>query len=115
MARTALTVQVIDLDGLVASYTSGDATNDHEFQNDRGDIILHVKNAGASPCVVDIITAATFAGLALDDAGGTVATGTEAFFGPFDPALFNQSTGLVNVDLDQDSSVTLAALRLPKF
>lgn len=115
MARTPLTVQDIDNDGLKATYTSGDATDDHEFQNDRGDVFLHVLNGGASACVVDIITTYTAAGLALDDAGGSVPAGEDWFFGPFNPALFNQSTGLVNVDIDQDSSVTLAAIRMPDF
>jgi hypothetical protein len=115
MARTALTVQDIDNDGLHATYTSGDATNDHEFANARGDVFLHVLNGGASPCVVDIITTFEREGLALEDAGGSVPAGEDWFFGPFDPGLYNQSTGLVYVDLDQDSSVTLAAIRLPRF
>lgn len=115
MARTPLPVQDIVLAGLVASYVTGDATNDHEFQNDRGDLILHVINGGGSACVVDIISPFTRAGLALDDAGGSVANGTDEFFGPFDPAVFNNSTGLVDVDIDQDASVTLAILRLPNF
>jgi hypothetical protein len=115
MARTAIPVEDIILGGLVASYTTGDATNDHEFRNDRGDLILHVVNGGGSACVVDIITPFTRAGLALDDAGGSVANATDRFFGPFDPAVFNTSTGLVEVDIDQDASVTLAVLRLPSF
>lgn len=115
MARTALTVLEIDIDGLInPTLTSGDATNDHEFANARGDVFLYVDNAGASPCVVDIITSFSRQGLALEDAGGSVPAGQLGLFGPFDPSLFNQSSGLVYVDIDQDSSVSLAAFRLPR-
>jgi hypothetical protein len=41
----------------------------------------------------------------------SVAAGDKAEFGPFPPQLWNQSGGVLHIDIDQDSSVTLAATR----
>lgn len=73
---------------------------------------LHVKNGGASPITVTITTPATYAGLAIADAGGSVAAGAEVAFGPFDPALFADSGGVAAVTYTAVTSVTVAVLEV---
>lgn len=112
MARTALTVQTISRSGLAPSYSNGDATNDHQFLND-GKTFVHVKNGGGSSITVTIQTPGSVDGLAVADRDVTVANGAEKMIGPFPTATYNQSGGLVYLDLSADTSVTLAAFKLP--
>lgn len=113
MARTAITVQVIDPAGLSATYASGDATNDHEFAND-GKTFLHVKNTGGSAVNVTINTQLNCSqGYSHDEGGSVPATTGDEMFGPFAVNRFNDANGNVLVDLDTDSGITLRAFRLP--
>lgn len=111
MPRTALTVQRIDRDGLVVSYTAGDSINGHEFANSTQDVFLHIKNGGASSINVTLITSATIDGLAVADKVVAVAAAAEKFIGPFANGTYGQEDNLVHVDLSDDTSVTLAAIR----
>lgn len=118
MARTLLALQATTRDGLDPTYTVGDAVNGHSFDNDHEDVALHVKNGGASPVVVTFATPNTIDGMALPDKTVTVPAGEERFIGPFPRSLYSQAdagnalTEAVLIDLDQASSVTLAALQL---
>lgn len=112
MARTALTVQTISRSGIAPSYASGDAANGHQFSNN-GKTFLHVKNGGGSSITVTIQTPGSVDGLAVADRTVTVANGAEKMIGPFPTTTYNQSGGLVYVDLSADTSVTLAAFYLP--
>jgi len=120
MARTELTVQDVDRSGLNATYTSGDSTNDHSFENLTEDIVLHIKNAGTGACVVTVDIPITPDGQAVTDKSVTVPAAGERFFGPFPKAVYNQEDAgnsideAVLVDLDQDDNVTLAAIRVEK-
>ncbi len=116
MPRTVITPQTCVISGLEATYAAGDATNDHSLANGRGDIILHIVNGGGGDCIATIITPATAnQGLTIEDPAITVTAGEERFIGPFDPALFNQSDGSgVWIDLDIDTSVTLAGIIIPR-
>lgn len=112
MPRTALTVQDVVLAGLAPAYVAGDAVNQHEFAND-GKVFLHVKNAGVASINVTVKAAVTHGGFTLTDKVVAVpATTGDKMIGPFDPAVCNQSGGLVNIDLSDATSVTLAAIRL---
>lgn len=113
MARTALTVQNIALAGLTPAYSAGDAVNFHEFIND-GNTMLQVKNTGGGACTVTIYTPAKVAGVDIADITVVVgATTGDKMIGPFPTHVFNQSGGLVNVDISTATGVTLGAFRLP--
>lgn len=119
MPRTALTVQTTARTGLVATYTAASVANGHEFINSSEKVVLHVKNAGGGATVITIKTPGTVDGLAIADKTVTVSAGTEAFIGPFDNDDYGQDgagsgTGATDVyiDLDVDTSVTLAAIKL---
>lgn len=117
MARVALTPQDIVITGLNATYSSADATNDHSVANGRGDVMIHVVNGGGGAINVTVPTPATAAqGLTIQDPTISVPAGQDRFIGPFDLGVFNQSDGTgVYIDLDSDTSVTIAALRLPRL
>jgi len=111
MARTDIPVQTIGRNGGALnpiSYTSGDATNDHEFVND-GKTLLLVKKGATGGVVVDIDAIADASGRTVDG-GATVAVDTDGIFGPFKKNEWNQS-GKINVNLDVDTNVTVAAIK----
>lgn len=120
MARTELTVQDIVRTGLEATYVSGDATNDHSFDNYGERVLIHIINAGGVDVTATIISAATVDGLAVADEPVVVTQAEDRFIGPFESSIFeqldpdNDIARAVFVDLDTDASVTIAALKLPE-
>lgn len=118
MARTELTVQEVDRDGLKATYVAGDATDDHSWDNRSEAIFVHILNGGASACVATFQTPKTVDGLAVAELIVSVPAGEDWFIGPFRNDLYgqedagNEISKAVLLDIDQDSSVTLAALKL---
>lgn len=118
MARTELTVQEVDRDGLKATYVAGDSTDDHSWDNRSEAVFVHILNAGASACVATFLTPKTVDGLLIAELIVSVPAGEDWFIGPFRNDLYGQEdadAGLakaVLLDIDQDSSVTLAALKL---
>lgn len=111
MARTTLSVQTIDVDGLEASYTAANGDG-HSFAND-GRVILHVKNDDAADKTITIQTPATTReGVDIDEVEVTVTAGEDRFIGPFSRKNFNQASGVVYVDYSAVTSVTIAALKV---
>lgn len=129
MARGVLSVQAIDYDGLSPAYTSGDATDGHQFLNPANTngqgkkVFLHVKNGGgADPCVVTIQIPYLIEGrYAAVDKTVSVPAGEERMITDFTPTTFNQDgedtvagqANYVLIDLDQATSVTLGVFKTP--
>ena len=105
-----ITPQAIDLTGLIdATYAAANAAGD-TFVND-GRTMLHVVTTSTGCTVtIDSLVASDFG----DDADIAVvlATGEEAFIGPFRTDRFNSAAGLVTVTYSDDTGVTVAALAL---
>jgi len=120
MARTVLTVQDIVRTGLEATYSAGDDSNNHSFDNTGENVLLHVKN-GATDVIVTISTPNSIDGLALAERTVTVSGSTERMIGPFPNAIYGtidtdpdpDIDPAIFIDLDDDTNVTLAALKLP--
>ena len=116
MARTVLTLQEIVRTGLEVTYAAGDDVNNHSFDNAGQDIFLHVIN-GATACNVTIITPQTIDDLAVADPVINVPASEDRFIGPFRNDLYGQAepdagfSKSVFVDLDDDTNVTIAAIR----
>jgi len=91
---------------------SDDALN-HEFVNDGRTIICALKTGGAG--ILTFLTPGTVD--TKDIASRTVTVpvhGTQVtMIGPFPPGIYNQSNGLVHIDLDDDATLWLGAFRLP--
>lgn len=113
MARTVIPVQDVgfqsDLDPIV--YTAADATNNHTILNDSpGNVILLIKNGGAGTTTLIAKGVADRWGHTVD-LTTAVAAAADAVMGPFAPQIFNQAGSLVNIDIDVDTTVSLAAIR----
>lgn len=113
MARTLITPQPVGSAGANATYEPANAAgNSYRLASGQ---VLHVKNGGASACNVTIETPLTVDGLAVADRVVTVAAGAAEFIalGTDPNGVYRQSGGVVYVDYDQVTSVTVAVLTIP--
>lgn len=110
MARTDIPVTDQPNEGSTEiSYTSGDAANNMKYVN-TGTTILLV-SVGSTQTQITIQAVDDMAGRSVNEVVTT--TSNEVVFGPFTQSWWNQSgTDEVHVDLDQDTDVNVAALRL---
>lgn len=109
MARSTITSQAVVDTGL--EETTEAANVDGNAITGDGKQILHVINGGGSPITVTIVTGGTFQGKAVADETVVVTNGEERFIGRFNSALYNDpTTGLVNVDYSDVTTVTVAVL-----
>lgn len=94
--------------------TAGDATNDHSFVNS-GAEHLDVFNDGAGAVAVTVkgVGSAGNMNRAVDTTF-SVAAGEVGKVNLLDPSGFNQAGGVVHVDLDIDTSVSLLVTKLQK-
>lgn len=102
----ALTTQDIPPTGIAASYSAVAGGGD-TFTND-GNVMLHVKNAGASSCNVTITSAGKYKGAAVADLVVAVANGAEKFIKPYAPDITGSTAA---VAWSYTTSVTVAVLR----
>lgn len=107
--------------GTAVTFTAADAGGDQfRNNNDRGRVVYYVKNDDASPMTVTITAQDTstaisgFGTVTKANGGGSVANGTEEVFGPFDEA-FEDSNGNVQITYSSVTSVTVAAIKLPRL
>lgn len=104
-----LTVQTSNLAGLNKTYVSADVAGD-TFLND-GQTYLFVKNAGASSINVTVTAVTQCNHGSLHNVVVAVPAGAEVQIGKFDPARFNNASGLVSVSYSAVTSVTVAVVR----
>jgi len=104
-------------DGAVAAAGGGDSFANPEDER----TILKVINGGGGAITVTITPAnasATgvpgFGDLTKANAGGSVGAGATRYFGPFPGRTFNDTNGRVAVTYSGVTTVTVAALRVPK-
>lgn len=111
MARVAIAVQTITRTGLEPAYAAAAAAADgNSFPND-GRTFLAVVN-GATDVEVTLKIARTIDGQAAVNPTVTVPATETRMIGPFPPGIYNQTDGSVHVDCDDESNVTIAAIRL---
>jgi hypothetical protein len=115
MAREVLAVTDIirATPGNPGVLVAASAANNAEFAND-GRTILCVLNT-ATACNITLITQSTVDGQAVADP--VIAVGIHAtqvtLIGPFPPGIYNNDDGDMEIDIDDDTSVSLGAFRLP--
>lgn len=114
MARVDLTTQVTTRAGIVPTYEAVAAASDAMFVN-TGAEYVHIKNASGFTANLVFQTPATVLSeaLAIADATGTVANGSEKIFGPFPTAIFNQPSGadVGKVYIDTDQAISIAVIK----
>ena len=109
MARTALTVQQIDADGLEPALTAANVDG-HSVANDVG-VYVEVANGSGASIDVTVPTPATQDGLAISDRVVAVPAGETRKIGPFPSRTYNQDDGTVHVDFSAVTSVTVGAFK----
>ncbi len=122
MARTVLTVQDVVRTGIDPTYSAGDSANGHSFDNEGHNVFVHIKNADASPINATITTPNLVDGHAIADLVVVIpATTGNVMIGPFPAAVYDtidtdpdpDIDPAIFVDLSADTSVTLAAIKVP--
>lgn len=112
MAEVTLAVQAVNPSGVTPSYTSVLTANTY-LVNNNGNVLLHIKNAGASSCTVTIETPHTVGGLAIADKTVVVpATTGDVMIAAFPPGIYNGSNSNMKVTFSSEDSVSVAAVRL---
>lgn len=110
MARAAITVNALGYaGGATVVWTAADKTNDHSFVND-GKTLLLVKNGSGGAMSITVKSVKDEHGRT-GDVVLSLADSAEGVFGPFKPSIFNQTGGVVNVDIDADTTSFLAAVK----
>lgn len=106
-----LTVQVTSLTGITPSWASA-AEGGDEFLN-TGDTYVEFKNTSAGEITVTIQTPAKIEGIDIAEITVAVAatTGVKRI-GPFDPSIFNASTGRVVMTYSAHADLTVGAFKL---
>ena len=89
--------------------TAADAGLAHEFVNS-GNELLYIVNADASSKTTTIVSVPDSLGRIQDDVITTLAGGF-SIAGPFVKSAWNQSTGVVNVNISDDTSLSFALIR----
>jgi hypothetical protein len=117
MPITALSVQTTSRDGVVPAYAAGNADGGHAVDNAKSDVVLHVKNGGASPITVTIGSTKTVDGRTLPAKTVSVANASERLIGPFPAGLYNESdlaaiSSALRVTFSGVTSVTIGAFKV---
>lgn len=104
-----VTAEAISASGLNATYNAASAS-DKVLSGD--DVFIHVKNAGASPTTVTLVTPRSIEGVAISDPQITVPAGEDRFIGPLSRGLFGNGADsyLATINFSNITSVTFAAL-----
>lgn len=106
-----LTVQQLNLTGLVPSFSAADVAGD-TFTNS-GRTYLHIKNGGAAGVTVTIDSQQPCNYGFDHDVDVSIDAGAEKLIGPFSKSRFNDDNGKVNVAYSDVTNVTVAAIEMP--
>lgn len=111
MPRVTLTAQPIVLAGLEPVYVAAEVDGNAFLNTGAAKKFVHVKN-GAVACNVTFVTVTNIIGLDLPDMVILVPATEERMIGPFHENVFNQSNGLVHINYDDVTNVTVAVLSI---
>lgn len=104
---TVATQQVVRA-GLAPAYSAASAGGDAAAPG--GSSFLHVKNAGASPVTLTVVTPGTIEGFAIADLTVSIPAAGERMVGPLGDVFRDPATGLVALTWSAVTSVTFAAI-----
>jgi len=120
MARVAQTVVTASqADGHEISFSAfGDGSGEMEYLNTNQDVTIIIYNGSGAPRTVTVVQKNTTAGLqeaTISDKTYTVADSAYFIIPPLEGQYYNDSTdNLVDVDIDDDTSVTVAVVKIPR-
>lgn len=106
MARTSITVTSMTTASPTnpLSFDTGDSTNDMQFTND-GKTWLLIDNQSGSSATVTLIAAGTDEDVTFSDLSLTISNGDFVAIPPMAISKYNQSDGVVHVDMDQNVNI----------
>ena len=88
------------------------AVGGDQFLND-GRIILYFKNTNAAARTITIVSSGTIGGLAIADVAVAVAQDEVRIVGPFDPRIYNDASGYVQLTYTAVATLlTVAPIRM---
>jgi len=99
MARTEIVATQITIDGVAQPTATVGLTGGHKFLND-GAVFVECYNSSTGSLICTFQTPRTIHGLAVAERPVTVAAGVTRLVGPFNIEDYNQSDGMVYLDLD---------------
>ena len=105
-----LAAQQILTTGLTATFASAAGGGD-KFAN-TGRQIVEIVNGDSSSMTVTVVTPGTYKGKAIADDTITVGAGVRKHIGPFDPEIYNNSSGQVDLAYSGVTSLTVAILQI---
>lgn len=106
-----ISVQEIAITGLEDVYVAAAGGGD-TFKND-GRTFFECINGSGADITLTFTTPGKVGGVAIADPTVVVTAGERRKVGPFEPSIFNNSSGLVAVGYSAATTVTVAAIRLP--
>lgn len=113
MARTALTVNQLSLDGVRVDNAAAANVDGHSVPNTGSEtVILYIKNGGGAPITVTFKTNHTVAGITLDPKTATITNAQDGLFSPFPKTPFNQADGDIHIDFSAVTTVTIKAYKV---
>jgi hypothetical protein len=109
-ARTNIPVQTIPFQGSIAevAFTAGDAANGMQFDNDGNTLLLIQTTTNAT-----VTTVVSVDDEFSRDGDDVITTGTNKIGtgGPYIQSIWNQAGRICFVDLDQDTGMSIAAVK----
>jgi hypothetical protein len=113
MSNVTLTPLVAVPGGVDGSSPQAMATADNYICRNDGRVVLHFVKAGANDADITIVTPKTYGGHDLDDLVFTVdASGGDVYAGPFNPELYNDASGDLDISTDEETGITVEAIKV---
>ena len=112
MANVTLTPTAA-VPGGVASSTQAMATADNYICRNDGRVLLHFVKTGANAATITVVTQKTVGGFAVADQTFTVpATTGDVWAGPFNPDIFNDASGDMDISTSEETAITVEAIQI---
>jgi len=97
----------------IASSTQAMAIADNYIVRNNGRVLLHFVKTGAGAATITVVTPNTVGGLAIAEQTFVVpATTGNVWAGPFDPGIYNDASGDLDVSTSEDTAITVEAVQI---
>jgi len=89
------------------------AIADNYIVRNNGRVLLHFVKTGAGAATITVVTPNTVGGLAIAEQTFVVpATTGNVWAGPFDPGIYNDASGDLDVSTSEDTAITVEAVQI---
>lgn len=112
MTDVVVTVIHVDDSGDSETFVAMATGNTYKVRNN-GRTLIHIKKSGAGAANITVETPKTVGGLAVADRVVVVPASTgDVMIAPVNEDIFNDAIGDVNLTTDEDTGLTIAAIRI---